>query len=643
VLNTTASGALSLSGNASINIPGNLVVDSSSKTALTESGNASITAASIQAVGGVSKSGNATLNPAATTGVAVVADPLAGLLGPSTVGLTNHGSVKLSGNKTQTINPGIYSSISASGNTSLTLNPGVYLIEGGGFTVSSNASVTGTGVTLYNTGSNFPNNGGSFGGITLSGNGTFSLTAPSSGPYAGVVIFQAQANTRALSLSGNAAEGLTGTVSAPAALLYLSGNATVQGSLDVNELSLSGNAASTQSADGSDVSAGDVAGQLLAGDVTVYVNDPNSLFTADELARIQDAVNAVDAVVEPYGVSVTETTDSSLANVIVNMNTTSAVGGYADGILGCWNPAGEITMIRGWNWYAGSDPTQIGASQYDFQTTLTHELGHALGLGESNDLTSAMNGTLAPATVIRTLTTTDLNIPYDESGADAQRVAPGIAIAASVSASATALAAPTAAGSSGRALTGSVVFVDIASWEDFLPLRSNSTASAPISAGTSATMKLVAATAACWPSGGAGTSVIGVTVSGDGAQDTSREDDALWPWFEGDKPTSLLPAPNSASRGDIRQTPDQSGANLGASDGPLERAPGAVDRARAIVAYFSSERDYSPPGTGHWLAIEAPAAREAGLVVAVVLGSLLQGEVEIRRTDRRPFETARRF
>jgi hypothetical protein len=297
------------------------------------------------------------------------------------------------------------------------------LIEGGGFTVTGSASISGTGVTIYNTSSTYPSSTGSYGGLTLSGNGTFSLTAPASGLYAGLVIFQPSANTRAISLSGNAAQGLGGTVYAPAALLSLGSNATVNGALVVNQLSLSGNAASTQAVDNSDVSGGSTAGQLLAGDLLVYVNDPSGLFTADELARIQDAVSAVDAVVEPYGVSVAETTDPTLANVVIDTGSTSAAGGYADGILGCYTTTGEITLIQGWNWYAGSDPTQVGANQYDFETTVTHELGHALGLGESSDPTSAMYGTLATGTTIRTLTTADLNIPYDEAGADAQRAA----------------------------------------------------------------------------------------------------------------------------------------------------------------------------------------------------------------------------
>jgi hypothetical protein len=187
---------------------------------------------------------------------------------------------------------------------------------------------------------------------------------------------------------------------------------------------LTGNAASTQAVDAADVSGGDAAGQLLAGDLAVYLDNSSGLFTADKLARIQDATKAVDAAVALYGASVTETTDSTAANVTIDTGATSAVGGYADGILGCYTTAGEITLLQGWDWYAGRDPTQIGATQYDFQTMLTHELGHALGLGESADPTSAMYGTLAPGTTVRILTTADLNIPYAEAGADAQRAAP---------------------------------------------------------------------------------------------------------------------------------------------------------------------------------------------------------------------------
>jgi hypothetical protein len=188
------------------------------------------------------------------------------------------------------------------------------------------------------------------------------------------------------------------------------------------QLVSNGNGSNAQAVDGSDVSSSTV-GQLLGGNVELYVDNSNGELTADELARIQDAVNAVDATTAPYGVTINEVTDPTQADVTLSMGTTSAVGGYAQGILGCYTTTGTITLILGWTWYAGSDPTQIAANQYDFQTTVTHELGHALGLGESNVTTSAMYGTLAPATAIRTLTTADLNIPFAEGGADAERAA----------------------------------------------------------------------------------------------------------------------------------------------------------------------------------------------------------------------------
>ena len=110
---------------------------------------------------------------------------------------------------------------------------------------------------------------------------------------------------------------------APAALLHLGADATIQGPLVVYQMTLGADASSTLAADGADSGSG-TAGQLLGGDLLVYANDPNGLFSADELARIQDAVNAVDATVEPYGVSVTETTDSTAANVTLIQMTPGA-------------------------------------------------------------------------------------------------------------------------------------------------------------------------------------------------------------------------------------------------------------------------------------------------------------------------------
>jgi RHS repeat-associated protein len=426
VLNPSASGALTLSGNAAINIPGIVAVDSSSKTAVSAAGNSRLTASAIDVVGGVQQTGGATFHPTPTTNLPTVTDPLGGLQPPGTTGLTSYGSVKLSGNSQQTISPGIYSQISASGNAVLMMSAGDYLIEGGGFTVTGNATVSGTGVMIYNAGSNYPGTGGNFGGITLSGNGTFSVTAATTGTYANILFFQSRQDTRALSISGNAIGGMTGVIYAANALLSMSGNASLANPLDVGLLNLSGNVALTQIAAGSG-GAGDASGianTLLAGNLSICINDPSSLFTSNELARVQNAVNAWDAILAPYNVTLSEVSDPTQANIVIDTGNTSACGSAANGVLGCYNASkAEITMLQGWNWYAGADPSQIGPNQYDFETTVLHELGHALGLGGSTNPSSPMYESLASGVADRTPTTQDLNIPDPPDGADPQMAA----------------------------------------------------------------------------------------------------------------------------------------------------------------------------------------------------------------------------
>jgi len=121
------------------------------------------------------------------------------------------------------------------------LTSGLYIIEGGGFQVSGNASVTGTSVNLYNTGSKFPGIGGTFGAISLSGNGTLKLTPPTTGPYASVLLLQPVANPQVMTLSANAMAGITGTIDAPSAQLVESGNAHLNAAIVVDTLTLGGN------------------------------------------------------------------------------------------------------------------------------------------------------------------------------------------------------------------------------------------------------------------------------------------------------------------------------------------------------------------------------------------------------------------
>ncbi len=376
-LDPTAGGALSLSGNASINTSGNVVVDSSSGTAILASGNATVAAATVQVVGGVSKSGNAKVTKTGTP--AAPGDPLAGLPIPvaSTLGLGSKGSLSLSGNSSQTIVPGVYSQICVSGNASLTLNPGIYIIAGGGFVVSGNgniavagssSSLTGTGVMIYNAGKGYSlssgADSGTFGAITLSGNGTMSLIQPSTGTYSGVLIFQARDNPTALTFSGNAMQGITGTIYASAAQLAESGNAQIGSaahpiSLVVDTLSLSGNAIA-QLAAGSDASAYTPA-QIR----TAYgINDLALDGTGQTIA-------IVDAYDDPQIYQALDVFDSQFG--LTNSGPTLYQQyGPATSFLSVLNQNGQPTSLP------GTDPAGQGNDNWEVETALDVQWVHAI-------------------------------------------------------------------------------------------------------------------------------------------------------------------------------------------------------------------------------------------------------------------------
>src|SRR5207248_9882842 len=94
---------------------------------------------------------------------------------------------------TVSLNPGTYCGITISGNANVTFNSGTFILLGGGFHAgSSNTTLTGTGVTFYNTCSPSPCNGGSSGyqPISITGNLTATLSAPTSGSYAGILFYE---------------------------------------------------------------------------------------------------------------------------------------------------------------------------------------------------------------------------------------------------------------------------------------------------------------------------------------------------------------------------------------------------------------------------------------------------------------------
>jgi len=79
------------------------------------------------------------------------------------------------------------------------------------------------------------------GAIDLSGGSAFHLTPPTSGPYKGLLLFQARTNTSTLSLTGNGAiEGMHGTIYGPKMPVRISGNGDLPAQFVADSLTISG-------------------------------------------------------------------------------------------------------------------------------------------------------------------------------------------------------------------------------------------------------------------------------------------------------------------------------------------------------------------------------------------------------------------
>jgi predicted outer membrane repeat protein len=160
------------------------------------------------------------------------------------------------------------------------------------------------------------------------------------------------------------------------------------------------------------------AGDLVTGTVGVYLDNADGTpVPTDEQARFDDALNALDATFGAYGVNLVDLGIAGAADAVlqVQIAATSPAGSATDGVLGC-TVAGQITLLTGWTWFTGADPTTIGANQYDFETIVMHELGHSIGLGHSGDTGSVMYPYLAAGQARRGLTTADLSVLEQPSG-----------------------------------------------------------------------------------------------------------------------------------------------------------------------------------------------------------------------------------
>jgi hypothetical protein len=223
LLDPSNPGALVEVGSGGIRVTGGgaLIVDSNSADAGIQFGSGNVSAAEFDVTGTllhVFGTGNFIGSVDRRT---ATPDPLSGLPVPPVAG-TVHTAVFATGRQSITLSPGVYiGGIHIFGSASIVLLPGTYILQRGGLTITGNGKLTGNDVMIYNASTRLVDQ------INLSGNASITLSAPTSGTYRGVVLFQNRLSSAPIVVVGKKSTfNLTGVVYAPRAAFVMVGSPT---------------------------------------------------------------------------------------------------------------------------------------------------------------------------------------------------------------------------------------------------------------------------------------------------------------------------------------------------------------------------------------------------------------------------------
>lgn len=222
-LDEHADESIDFSGSPSVGLTNCVIAaNSDSENAININGNVNLTAQSLYMVGGYTTTGQSytmTLQEEAITHASPVNDPYADTAEPS-YGGCNYTNTRASG--TRTLSPGVYcGDLIINANSNVTFQPGTYYIHEGQFKVNGNTTIVGDGVTFVLTGS-----GSNIATIDMNGSANVNLTAPSTGTYAGMLMYQDRdAPTSGVNrINGSIVNNIKGSLYFPNQRVEFSGN-----------------------------------------------------------------------------------------------------------------------------------------------------------------------------------------------------------------------------------------------------------------------------------------------------------------------------------------------------------------------------------------------------------------------------------
>jgi Flp pilus assembly protein TadG len=215
---TAASPGLLLNSGASFNAPNCQVhVKSTGSPSATFNAGTTLSTKKI-CLAGSAVTDNGGSHPNLTKSCTTASDPFAGTLPTPASSVCSQTSMNVNGG-TVTFYPGVYcGGVNLNNGPTVNFQPGVYVIKGGNINANG-GKWTGTGVTFYFVDTSY---------IQFNGSVTLNLTAPTSGTYADILMYEANGLSKS-SFSINATNGATleGLIWLPSRNLTLNAGASV--------------------------------------------------------------------------------------------------------------------------------------------------------------------------------------------------------------------------------------------------------------------------------------------------------------------------------------------------------------------------------------------------------------------------------
>lgn len=220
-LSQTAIGAIDMKEDAVLTAENCAIFSNSTKSnGMRLSNQARISASFICSAGG--KEGSLSqYDPRPLTDCPLMDDPLSARPAPAGLDTCDHTDLVVSAG-TVSLLPGTYcGGLAIQGGARVTLTPGTFVIKDGALTVDGGASMEGKGVALYFEGDKAT--------LSFEQQSSVSLTAPTTGPLAGLLMFESRAakEGRAFRISSDSARVLLGTIYLPRGDLIVDGREKV--------------------------------------------------------------------------------------------------------------------------------------------------------------------------------------------------------------------------------------------------------------------------------------------------------------------------------------------------------------------------------------------------------------------------------